>query len=96
MLPITETEEGVSFAVRIVPRSSRNEIAGIQDDALKIKLTAPPVEGRANEACVKYLSRVLGVAGSCVTITAGLKSKNKRLFVAGITRAELESRIREP
>lgn len=95
MLHIKETGKGISFAVRVIPRASRREVAGVRGDTLKIKLTAPPVEGKANEACVDLIADFLRVPKSSVTIIAGSKTKNKRLFVAGIGRELLESRLRQ-
>ncbi|MBM4467450.1 MAG: YggU family protein [Chloroflexi bacterium] len=82
-LKITEVEGGVTFAVRVVPRASRNEIVGVQGDALKVRLTAPPVEGKANEALVAFLAQRLGVRKSQVEIVAGGTSPQElreRLF----------------
>ena len=64
MLRIRETENGVVLDIRVLPRSSRCELAGIQDGALKMKITAPPVEGRANEECIRFLSDLLKVRKS--------------------------------
>jgi len=82
-LKITEVEGGVTFAVRVVPRASRNEIVGVQGDALKVRLTAPSVEGKANEALVAFLAQRLGVRKSQVEIVAGGTSPQElreRLF----------------
>ena len=96
MLHITETETGVIFSLRVLPRSSRTGIAGIQGEALKIRITAPPLEGRANEACVTVLADLFGVPRSSVEIIGGSKTRNKRVFVEGITRkAAMESLIGE-
>ncbi len=95
MLTIRETSAGVQFAVRVVPGASKNEAAGIQDDALKLRLTAPAVEGKANRACVEFLAGLLGVRRSAVTIAAGEKSRKKTVTVGGITRAALEARLKE-
>ena len=84
-LKITGTEDGVTFAVRVVPRASRNEIAGIHGDALKIRVTAPPVEGRANEALIAFLARRLGVRKSQVEIVAGTTSRRKMIRVSGLS-----------
>jgi len=91
MISIQETKEGVVFSIRVIPRSSRSEIAGIQDDALKLKITSPPVEGKANEACIRVLSDLLGVRKSQITILSGHKSRNKRISVSGIGKEDVES-----
>ena len=92
-LEITEAGGGVTFAVRVVPRASRNEIAGIHGDALKIRLTAPPVEGRANEALIAFLARRLGVRKSQVEIVAGATSRRKMIRVTGLLVQEMEERL---
>jgi hypothetical protein len=94
MLTIKETSAGVQLAVRVIPGASKNEAAGIQDDALKVRLTAPAVEGKANRACVEFLAGLLGVRRSAVTIAAGEKSRKKTVTVEGITRAEAETRLK--
>jgi hypothetical protein len=90
---IKETAVGVAFKVRVLPRSSRCEVVGIQDDALKLKITAPPVEGQANEECIRFLSRLLDVKRNSISITAGGKSKNKSITITGVTRKDIESII---
>ena len=93
MVPIRENAEGVSFAIRVQPRASRNAVAGEMGDALKIALTAPPVEGKANEACIAFLAKLLGVARSSVTIAAGDTGRNKVIRVAGVTAAHVRERL---
>lgn len=93
MILIKETPDGVIFNIRVLPRSSRCEIAGIQNDALKLKITAPPVEGKANEECIRFLSDRLGVKRSKISIVAGQKSKNKSIAISGLTRKDIESII---
>jgi len=85
MLTVRKTDRGVAFRIRVLPRSSKCELAGIHGDALKIRITAPPVEGRANEECIRFLSALLKVKRSDIAIAAGRKSKNKRVTVAGLT-----------
>jgi uncharacterized protein len=85
MLTLRETEEGVTFAIRVLPRSSKCEVAGLQGDALKIRITAPPVEGRANEECIRFLAALLNVKKTQIIIASGHKSKNKRISVSGMT-----------
>ena len=87
---ITEAGSGITFAVRVVPRASRNEIVGVHGGALRIRLTAPPVEGRANEALVAFLARQLGVRKSQVEIVAGSSSRCKVIHVTGLSGREVE------
>ena len=92
-LKITEAGGGVTFAVRVVPRASKNAIAGIHGDALKIRVTAPPVEGRANEALVAFLAKRLGVRKSQVEIVAGAASRRKLFRVIALSLEEVEERL---
>jgi len=73
---------GVRLAVQITPNAKKTEVAGMLDDAIKIKLQAQPIEGRANEALVKFLAGVLSVPRSAVTITHGHTGKRKLVEVA--------------
>ena len=86
---ITEASGSVTFAVRVAPRASRNQIVGVEGGALKIKLTAPPVEGAANAALVEFVAEWLGVRRSAVSIVSGDRARNKLVQVKGITREEL-------
>jgi hypothetical protein len=81
MLPIHDHPSGVSFRIRVQPKSSRNEIVGAPGDALKLKVTAPPVEGAANKACIELLAKALGVPKSCLEITSGQASRSKTMYV---------------
>jgi uncharacterized protein (TIGR00251 family) len=92
-LKITGVEGGVAFAVRVVPRASRNEIAGVHRDALKVRLTAPPIEGRANEALIAFLAKQLGVRKSQVEIVAGTTSRRKMIRIIGLSAQEVEERL---
>jgi uncharacterized protein (TIGR00251 family) len=67
--------------LRVQPKSSRSQIVGVQGDALKLKVTAPPSEGAANKACIDLLSKTLGVPKSCLEIASGLSSRSKRMLV---------------
>jgi len=77
--------EGVAFKVRIVPRAARSEACGVHGDGLKIRLQAPPVEGRANRALVDFLAAELGVRRSRISIVAGETSRTKRILVRDVT-----------
>ncbi|HEV8523538.1 MAG TPA: DUF167 domain-containing protein [Terriglobales bacterium] len=93
MIPVKDTSSGASFAVRVQPRAKRNAITGTVGDALKIALSAPPLEGRANEACVDLLAAVLKVPRSSITIAAGQTSRNKVVRVAGLSASQVSQRI---
>ncbi len=93
MLTIKETEDGIVFNIKVIPRSSICELVEIREDALKIKITAPPVEGKANEECIKFIAKKLGIRKSRVDIIAGHKSKKKTIAVSGLTRSEFKTQI---
>ena len=95
MIPVRDSAQGAIFTVRVQPRAKRNAIVAEMGDALKIALTAPPVEGKANQACIAFLAEVLDVPRSSVTIAAGDSSRNKLIRVSGITAAQVELRLRE-
>lgn len=83
--PIKRVSGGVTFAVRVTPRSRKNEIRGADGQVLRIKLSAPPVEGAANAALCDFLAGALGVRKSAVTLVAGQTSRNKIVRVEGLT-----------
>lgn len=93
MITIRDTPRGATFAVRVQPRARKNAIVGELGDALKLALTAPPVEGRANEACIEFLAEFLKVPRSSVTIAAGEASRNKVIRIAGLSAEELRRRF---
>ncbi|MGZ8316784.1 MAG: DUF167 domain-containing protein [Telluria sp.] len=76
---------GVRLAVQITPNAKKTEVIGVLDEALKLKLQAQPIEGKANEALVRYLAGVLAVPRSAVVITHGLTSKRKLIEVKSVT-----------
>ena len=93
MISIHENNAGVTFAVKVHPRAKRNAITGELGDAMKLSLAAPPIENRANEACVEFLAKLLRVPRSSVTIASGLKSRNKVIRVLGVSKKEIEDRL---
>jgi uncharacterized protein len=93
VITIRDTPQGATFAVRVQPRARKNAIVGELGDALKLALTAPPVEGRANEACIEFLAEFLKVPRSSVTIAAGETSRNKVIRIAGLSAEELRRRF---
>lgn len=94
MIPVRDSDKGASFAVRVQPRASRSAVVGEMGEALKIALTAPPVEGKANEACVEFLANLLKVPRSSVTIASGESSRNKVVRIAGLRASDVEQRLR--
>ncbi len=83
----------VTFAVKVVPRASKNQVVGIEGDALKIRLIAPPVEGKANDALVAFLADTLGVQRAQVDIIVGGTSRRKVVRVRGVTERDIAQRL---
>ena len=92
-ISLRETSAGVSFAVRVQPRARKNAITGVMGDSLKLALTAPPVEGKANEACIEFFAKLLKVPRSSVSIAAGQTSRNKVIRVAGLSVQQVRDRL---
>ena len=82
---INSCKNGIRFSAIIQPRSSKNEVTGIFHNALKIRLTAPPVDGAANKACIRFFSELLGVSPSEISIIQGFSSRNKTIEIIGLT-----------
>ena len=82
---INPCENGIRLSAIIQPRSSKNEVTGINNNALKIRLTSPPVDGAANKTCIRFFSKLLGVSPSEITIVQGFSSRNKTIEVIGLT-----------
>ena len=93
MAGIRDTAGGATFAVKVHPRAKKNVITGVVGDAFKVALTAPPVEGRANEACIEFFANLLDVPRSSVTIAAGQNSRNKVIRVAGLSAEQVRQRL---
>jgi uncharacterized protein (TIGR00251 family) len=83
----------VTFEVKIHPRARKNAITGELGDALKLSLTSPPVEGRANQACIEFFANLLKVPRSSVTIASGQTSRTKLIRVAGLSGGEVRKCI---
>ncbi|MBZ5688312.1 MAG: DUF167 domain-containing protein [Acidobacteriia bacterium] len=94
MIKVQDSSQGVTFAVKVHPRAKKNAITGELGDALKVSLTTPPVEGRANEACTEFFANLLKVPRSSVTIASGQASRNKVIRVAGVSREYVIDRLR--
>jgi uncharacterized protein len=95
MVPVTQGAQGVSFAVKVHPRARKNAITGTVGDALKLALTAPPVEGKANQAVIEFFADLFAIPRSSVTIASGETSRNKIVRVAGVTKPVAEQKLAE-
>jgi uncharacterized protein len=96
VIPIADTSRGAAFAVKIHARAKNDALSGEAGDALKLALRAPPVEGRANQACIEFLANLLKVPRSSVTIASGESSRRKLIRVAGISAEEVRRRLPSP
>jgi uncharacterized protein len=92
---IRETKNGLSFDIHVNPHASRADISGISEGMLKVKVTTPPVEGAANEACIGLLSKKLGLRKSQMKISAGTRGRKKTILIREISKADLEQKIRK-
>jgi uncharacterized protein len=84
---------GARLRVRVEPRASRDEVVGWREDTLRLRVSAPPLEGRANAAVVDLIARAAGVARSAVSVVAGERSRDKLLRVDGVSAAALRARL---
>jgi uncharacterized protein len=94
MIPVQDSATGTTFAVRVHPRAKRNAITGEVGGALKLSLTAPPVDDKANDACIEFFANLLKVPRSSVTIAAGQTSRNKVIRVAGLSVETVQGRLK--
>jgi hypothetical protein len=83
--PITPSADGVTLLIQVQPRASRTELAGLHGDAVKIRLAAPPVDGAANDALLRFLAEVLSVPRARLDLTAGHSGRRKVVRVRGMT-----------
>jgi len=90
---IRATPAGVELDVRVIPRARKTELAGLRDDAVLIRLAAPPVEGAANDALVTFVAEWLAVPRRAVHIVSGERSRRKRLSVDGLTADLIRARL---
>jgi len=91
---LESTSEGVVLNVRVITRAGRSGLAGTRDNALLIRLNAPPVEGAANAELLDVLSDILHVPKRALTIVSGERSRSKRVLVSGLDIAVVERRLR--
>ena len=94
-LHVTEADGAITFDVQVVPRASRDRLGPVHGDRLKVQLTAPPVDGAANDALVQLVAKALGRPRGDVAIVRGHTGRKKTVRVAGTTRDALLLRIEE-
>jgi uncharacterized protein (TIGR00251 family) len=90
---LTEHPDGVVITVRATPRGKRTEIIGVIDGALRIRVQAPPVDGKANKVLIKFLSRQLGCPASAISLIGGATARHKRLHIRNITATQLRAAL---
>jgi uncharacterized protein len=90
---VNAAQPAAVLALRVTPRAARNAIVRGADGAWTVRLQAPPVEGKANAALLRYLADALGVRPRCITLAAGKTARVKRVRVAGLTAAEADARL---
>lgn len=90
---IHATSDGVTFAIKVHPRGKKDAITGSVGDSIKVSLTAPPVDGKANDACIEFFARLLKVSRSSVTIASGHSSRAKVIRVVGLSAEEIRKWI---
>jgi uncharacterized protein (TIGR00251 family) len=95
MLDLRQNGADVLLLVAVQPRASRNAVAGLRGNALKLLLTAPPVEGAANDACLRLLADLLGVSRSRLSIVRGEKARQKLIRITGLSVAAARSRLKD-
>jgi uncharacterized protein (TIGR00251 family) len=91
--PIEASEAGVRLRLRVLPRASKSELAGVRGDALCVRLTAPPVEGAANQALLRFLAERLGVRPAALRILSGLTGRQKLVEVEGLSPEGAKARL---
>ncbi len=85
--------EEIILKIYLQPKSSKNEVVGPYQDGMKIKVTAPPVEEKANEALIRFLAKKFGISSSCIEIIRGHHSREKTLRISGMVDPELMKRL---
>jgi uncharacterized protein (TIGR00251 family) len=93
MVPLNESAKGITFAIKVHPRARKNAITGTVGNALKLALTAPHVEGKANQAVIEFFADFFEIPRSSVTIASGETSRNKVVRISGVNKRMVEERL---
>ena len=82
MLPVEKKSNGLLISIHVQPKSAKNQIAGLYNNALKIRITAPPTDNKANKMCIRFLAKQLGLPPSSLEVVKGQTSRSKQVFIA--------------
>ena len=93
MIPIRETAGHITFSIKVQPRAKKNAINGTVGDALKVSLTAPPVDGKANQAVIEFFSGIFKIPRSSITIASGETSRIKTIRIVGVSKSTVEQAL---
>jgi uncharacterized protein len=93
MVPVKQSATGISFAVKVHPRAHKDAVTGVIGDALKLALTAPPVDGKANQAVIEFFADLFAISRSSITIASGETSRNKVIHVSGISAEQVRQKL---
>ncbi|MFZ0294962.1 MAG: DUF167 domain-containing protein [Candidatus Sulfotelmatobacter sp.] len=93
MIPIQESNGSVTFAIKVHPRARKNAVTGELGNTFKVSLTSPPVDGRANEACIDFFAKLLKLPRTSITIASGQTSHKKVIRISGLSAEEIRRRI---
>jgi hypothetical protein len=96
VIEFNHKENAVTFKVRVQPRASRTEVAGEHEGAVKLRIASPPVDGKANQECRRFLARLVGVSASSVEIVAGDSSRNKLIRIHNVTAERIRDALARP
>ena len=88
-------DEQTRLSVQVQPNAKRNEVSGFKQESLHLKISAPPVQGKANQELISYLSKIMGIPGSRITIQRGAASRRKLLVINGLNREQVVTAINE-
>lgn len=95
MISVQESAKGITFAVKVHPRARKNAITGVVGETLKLALTAPPIDGKANQAVIEFFADLFAIPRSSVTIASGETSRNKIVRIAGVSKPVAEQKLAE-
>ena len=91
--PVEQAAEGVLVRIKVQPRASRTEVVGLHGDMVRVRLTAPPVDGQANDELIRFLSQQLDVPRSAIRLVSGASSRSKTIMISGAQVGDVKARL---